>query len=297
VGLDPAGTAGCYRGFLLVEQPLPWPPDASEVPELGLVARLASGAGLRLQLLAPPGPAEAAAGRARRLICYRQVRAGWAGKLARAETVALAPELPKAAEELVHRAAVDDPQVASDVGTDVTDVLVCTHGRRDTCCGNLGTALFGELVEEPLPAPAGGLRLWRTSHTGGHRFAPTSIVLPSGTLWAYADRALLRSAVNADGPVEPALRCYRGCATLGTPAHQALERAVLAEVGWDLLAVPRRAADAGGGRVRLETEGCGVFEGAVREGRRVPQPDCRTPPEQAAKFGVEWEVGSLRQVG
>ena len=45
------------------------------------------------------------------------------------------------------------------------------------------------------------MRLWRTSHTGGHRFAPTFIVLPFATLWAWADPLLLRRVVAQEGPV------------------------------------------------------------------------------------------------
>src|ERR1700722_15059514 len=47
--LDPVGTAGHYQGFLLVEQPLPWPADISQIPELAEVAGIAEGANLRLQ--------------------------------------------------------------------------------------------------------------------------------------------------------------------------------------------------------------------------------------------------------
>ena len=47
--LDPIGSAGYYDGFLLVEQPLPWPADVSEMPELAEVAKVAYGARLRLQ--------------------------------------------------------------------------------------------------------------------------------------------------------------------------------------------------------------------------------------------------------
>ena len=48
-------------------------------------------------------------------------------------------------------------------------LLVCTHGGRDRCCGSDGTRLFQALFPPP------GVRVWRTSHTAGHRFAPTAI--------------------------------------------------------------------------------------------------------------------------
>ena len=55
-GLDPVGNAGHYEGFLLVEQPLPWPFDVSTVPELVDVAELAASAGLRLQTVMQVSP-------------------------------------------------------------------------------------------------------------------------------------------------------------------------------------------------------------------------------------------------
>ena len=140
------------------------------------------------------------------------------------------------------------------------------------------------------------VRLWRTSHTGGHRFAPTALVLPSATLWAWADPALVDQVVSEQGPVSNVVSRYRGCATVGLPAHQAVEKSVLAEVGWPLLSSWRRASELGDGWVRLETGAAGTWEARVVEGRHVPQPDCRTAPELASKQSVEWVVDALRQV-
>ena len=144
--------------------------------------------------------------------------------------------------------------------------------------------------------PAPEVRVWRTSHTGGHRFAPTALVLPSATLWAWADVALLDRVVGARGPVSEVVSRYRGCATLGPPPHQAVEKSVLAEVGWPLLSSWRLSSNLGDGWVRLATEVAGTWEGRVAEGRHVPQPECRTPPELASKQGVEWVVEELHQV-
>jgi hypothetical protein len=327
--LDPVGNAGYYEGFLLVEQPLPWPFDVSTVPDLVEVAELAASAGLRLQTVmrvSPPSqgqqgrpePDEAGEGqwadedtslpyldvdvgvdldldlgpeRPRRVICYRTARPGWAGPLVRSERLASAGSLVDEAAALVNTSPL--PANSGDISPAVTDILVCTHGRRDGCCGARGIELLNELVRQP--AFGMPVRFWRTSHTGGHRFAPTAIVLPAGTLWAWADPPLLRDVATARGDLGPLLSRYRGCATVGSPGAQALERAVLAELGWDLFASPRRADDLGDGTVRLDTELAGTWEATVREGRRVPQPDCRTPPELAKKQGVEWVVEGLRQ--
>jgi hypothetical protein len=175
----------------------------------------------------------------------------------------------------------------------VVDVLVCTHGRRDTCCGAMGTNLFSELAGGRMTAP--GVRLWRTSHTGGHRFAPTALVLPSATLWAWADPELLEQVARGSQSLDGLLPRYRGCATLGPPGHQALEGAVLEQVGWGLISVPRRSTGQADGVVRLETEGFGDWEAVARPGRRVPQPDCHTDPALAFKVNVEWVVEGLHR--
>lgn len=309
-GLVPVGTAGHYQGFLLVEHPLPWPEDISELPELAKVGALASEVGARLQAVFPSlspldglmanatvdGPADPDT--PRRLVYYRSGRPGWAAPLLRAEAEAAPGELATVAEALLAGAAPGGPEELGplpDGGGETVDVLVCTHGRRDACCGQRGTQLFAELA--PLwPAGQGRHRLWRTSHTGGHRFAPTFLVLPSATLWAYADPELATVVAGAEGAIEDVLPRYRGCAVLGPPHHQALEKAVAEVVGWPLLASGRRSIERPDSLVRLETETAGDWEAVVRKGRSVPQPECHTPPQLAAKKGTEWVVEGLRRV-
>ncbi len=63
--LDPVGSAGYYDGFLLVEQPLPWPFDVASQPELVEVAEVAASARLRLQAVIPVGGTERRRGRGR----------------------------------------------------------------------------------------------------------------------------------------------------------------------------------------------------------------------------------------
>lgn len=70
-------------------------------------------------------------------------------------------------------------------------VLVCTHGRRDVCCAVKGRSLAAILahankdVEIPL--------VWETSHTKGHRFAPSVLLMP----WGYSFGRLIPEAGEA----------------------------------------------------------------------------------------------------
>lgn len=96
-------------------------------------------------------------------------------------------------------------------------VLVCTHAHRDACCARLGRPLLEDLVAVADPS-----RIWETTHLGGHRFAPTCLVLPSQVVYGRVapDRVSeLADAVSAD-EVLPDL--MRGRTTLA-PALQAAE--------------------------------------------------------------------------
>lgn len=55
-------------------------------------------------------------------------------------------------------------------------LLVCTHGKRDRCCAVKGRPLAGGLHRK-YPE-----EVWESSHTKGHRFAPSMILLP----WNYS---------------------------------------------------------------------------------------------------------------
>jgi len=288
-GVDPVGTAGSYHGFLLLEWPLPWPRDLSEVPALEPVHAALAGTGLRLQGLVPLF----GDGEARRVICYRRPRGtGFAG-YERAEHLVPEERVVDAAIELA-RGGDGDPAWARAPITD--DVLVCTHGRRDVCCGSQGTALVLELSADPTRF-GGSIRLWRTSHTGGHRFAPTGIVLPQGTVWAHLDADALRRITRREGPLDDLLPRYRGCPAVGPPAVQALEREAFAEIGWEWLDWHRwgEAGDDGTATVTGESPGGDrrTWTAEVEVARMVPVPECGLPIDAAKKSEPELRVRAV----
>jgi hypothetical protein len=65
-------------------------------------------------------------------------------------------------------------------------VLVCAHGRHDTCCAVRGRPLAAALAAE-LPE-----RTWEASHVGGCRFAAALVLLPHGVV--------LGAVAPEDGP-------------------------------------------------------------------------------------------------
>ncbi len=129
--------------------------------------------------------------------------------------------------------------------------LVCTNGKRDRCCAELGRPVAALLAER---WPDGA---WETTHLGGHRFSSTLMALPSGVTLGRLD---LADAVAACEQVEAGtvpLPWARGRA--GRPGlEQARELHVLAggDPDDELVAVP--------GPVRRQSCGDDKVKGTTR---------------------------------
>ena len=85
-------------------------------------------------------------------------------------------------------------------------LLVCTNGRRDVCCARRGRVVTSAFVPGGFTTAAPD-QVWETSHTGGHRFAPTAVLLPWGRVLARLDPELAAGALDAaaSGTLAPAL--------------------------------------------------------------------------------------------
>ena len=73
-------------------------------------------------------------------------------------------------------------------------LLVCANGRRDRCCGHEGGRLADALWRGPHAD-----RVLTCTHLGGHRFAPTALLLPVGALHGRLDERQRRGPADA-GP-------------------------------------------------------------------------------------------------
>jgi hypothetical protein len=76
------------------------------------------------------------------------------------------------------------------------------------------------------------VRVWRATHFGGHRFAPTFLDLPSGRYWGRVTPQDASALLHQAQPAESFRHLYRGSATLPDPLTQAIEAELLAHVGW-----------------------------------------------------------------
>ncbi len=209
-----AGTAPHAPRWVCLEHRGAWPNEILGHPDPAIVdfARRTLAAGMRLLLIRRHGrrPED---GPAKVLLADTTVGASSITRLAVSSSAELADlPLPAAGEQLPGT-AVRNPLL-----------LICAHGRRDRCCALDGRALAAAMADADEPD------VWECSHLGGHRFAPTALVLPTGYLYGYLDPATAGSARKAAAAAEMEVDRCRGRCTW-TPAGQVAELAVRAATG------------------------------------------------------------------
>jgi hypothetical protein len=88
---------------------------------------------------------------------------------------------------------------------------------------------------------AGGeCRVWRSTHFGGHRFAPTVLDFPEGRFWGFLDPERGESLILRRGEAAALGDSYRGWASYAEPKMQVLEREALIREGWAWTTWPQR---------------------------------------------------------
>jgi hypothetical protein len=237
-GEDPAGTGTPFTGYLLVEVAPPWKYDVGEsrrFPEgLWEAVKGLWDAGIVEKFTAiMPDPEYSREGHTR-VILLRRPSAPFFAAYEKEEYLAPEGEVVALVEALAKEP--DGPSRFARYREDeprIRDILVCTHGSHDVCCGRFGYSLYEELRQEYAAASEGRLRVWRTSHLGGHRFAPNLIDLPEGRYWGHLEPEALENLVLRNGPVSEMRRFYRGWAGFGGKFEQIAEREILVREGWE----------------------------------------------------------------
>ncbi len=282
-GESALGTAVAADRFVLVELPLPWPADIAEHPLLAEMLRDAPTGGAKVRVLALR--CEQGCGEDHQVICYWRDPAEPFAGYRRCEGSVDRSGLAEAV-----RGFVSGEGLTAEPCADVHDLLLCTHGSRDRCCAKLG----GRLYEDLRGHTPESLRVWRTSHTGGHRFAPTGLTFPDGFAWAALDAEVATAMVTRSLPVERALAHLRGCAAMKSGLLQVADAQGFAQHGWQWTQIPRLANivedDGAVASVRVEfaaDEVAGEITATVERGRTLPIAACGEPIEAASKQTTE----------
>ena len=255
------GTASTVKSFLLVEDPGPWGVEALRD------ARMAGHVKRGMRQLATRSRV--------RVLLIRRHRGAVRGGPRQVFAAYADPDHPwletttAADEDALLGLDFDALGRGASPGLDPVSgsvLCVCTHGRHDVCCAELGRPLASALhASHPEET-------WEVSHIGGDRFAGNVLVLPEGLYYGRVpvDRATALARTHLDGRLE--LDLLRGRSGLPLPAQVAeveLRRG-LGETRNDAVrvtAVTRTGEDTS---VRLEASGS-PYTVRVRTGRTAEE--------------------------
>ncbi|MGW4287340.1 sucrase ferredoxin [Streptomyces sp. NPDC004673] len=235
-----SGTAAMATTWLLLEQPGPWGAKALTASHLDPVVgraleAAAEDTGVRVALIRRPGRhADPGTPPVRQVYVAHTVPGNvWLygtttrdpRQLLGLDFAALGAGDPRSfASVLGGRPETGDPLA-----------LVCTNGKRDRCCALLGRPLAAELTASDVPG------VWEVTHLGGHRFAPTVLVLPYGYAYARAEAHTVKEALYRAQDGQVLLEDCRGRSAWDRPGQAAelAVRSATAEYTADALHVVR----------------------------------------------------------
>lgn len=277
-----AGSASPAATWLCIEQPGPWGRDALVQSHLDVgigreLSERAKGTGVRVVLMRRPGNHPDR---------HRPIP----------RHVYLAHTAP--ANTWLERATVHDPKELIDLdfarigagepaglgdrGT-APLLLICTNARRDVCCAARGRPIAAAL------APVYRDDVWECTHIGGHRFAPTGLLLPTGYSYGLLDLASASRLLSRhDGVV---LDNCRGRSTWSPPGQVAelTVRTAIAERDPDAVRVA--GVESGADRWRVTVSHVDgrrwLLEVVERPAGHARSPSCGADPKPAMIMTAE----------
>lgn len=243
-GDDSIGQARSYDHQLFLEAPLPWVfnfVESDKVPAgVADVIAAAIADGADVNVLGAVPDAEYSVEGKRHVFYFHLPQEGLYSQYEKNHYL-----LPDADVAGLINAILSEPDKLSTYDSvkvadeDVREMFVCTHGARDACCGTFGYPVFQKIRDEYAGRAELNMRVWRTSHTGGHRFAPTVLDFPEGRYWARLDSGWLESALYRTGSIEAMRPHVRGWSGLGR-MEQIVDREITQREGWPWTAYLKR---------------------------------------------------------
>lgn len=254
-GFQPIGTAPTYLAHLVVECEVPWArevTDSATFPTgVGEVVERAAADGMEPRITGlMPDPEYAQAGLTR--LFYYAHTDGESPTYAKREFLVPPARLPELAAALLYDDDTRRFGAYEQATGHIRELLVCNHGSRDRCCATFGFEIYRELREVYARSQPDALRVWRCSHLGGHRMAPTLLDFPEGRYYAYVTAASLPNLIAREGSFAELDSQYRGWSRL-SPLEQAAEHAVLQTEDWPWTTY----------RVQSDVEASGADDGSV----------------------------------
>ncbi|MGD1949577.1 MAG: sucrase ferredoxin [Leptolyngbyaceae cyanobacterium] len=232
-GEDPIGSTRQYDCWIVVEVPLPWDmahwqQDPAMRPIIGLIEHLIVKQGIKLRPLAIAPDSEYSHPGYTRVLYYHRPTQLF-NQYDKQEYLVPDNQVYSLLVALFQTPERLPDFVAYQQVVTTRDLLICTHGNVDVACSRFGNPIYQTLRDDYSSTD---LRVWRCSHFGGHRFAPTLIDLPTGQFFGHLEISHLDSLVHRQGEWSELRMCYRGWSGL-SQFEQIAERDIWMQLGWD----------------------------------------------------------------
>ncbi len=296
---DPIGSAPGHTRYIFVEVPLPWSHNVEQSAHfpagLNETLKHCTDQGCKFRLQAFCSESQSTSSGFTRVFDMRlteQPRARY-DKL---EFVVANDRL----NELVQVLLIDESRLpefkefAQPSTASAREIFVCTHGSHDQCCGKFGYTIYKEIEHQYTSSLENPIRVWRTSHIGGHRHAPTLIDFPEGRYWGQITVEVLDHVLLHKGDFSDIAGKYRGLAGIDA-FSQVAERELFIREGWAWIdyhkqaIVLRRANDEA--RVRWEYKSqdgtrTGEYEVDVYISGTVVSSGCGSESSEIAQYSI-----------
>ncbi|UKO96916.1 sucrase ferredoxin [Nostoc sp. UHCC 0870] len=228
---DPIGTAINRQYYILIEVPPPWtsqPLDSKNIPsKLQDLQSDIDEAACYIRLVFIYNPNYYQTGRTR-LIIYYQTEEIYSGYNKKEYILSDIND----AVPIIQKCIKNENLESEDTNIQTRDFLVCTHGSHDKCCAKYGNPFYRQALATVEDLSLSHVRVWQSSHFGGHRFAPTMIELPEGRYYARLDQKSFTSILTRTGDIQCLKKVYHGWGILPWQV-QILERELMLKYNWD----------------------------------------------------------------
>ncbi|MBD2629189.1 sucrase ferredoxin [Trichormus variabilis] len=231
IGEEIIGSASNYQTYILVECPQPWISEAFKskwVPDnLRVLVEEVQRSKLPIRFLLIAND-ESHKIETTTLLIY-QKQQGLSNGYSKQEFKL--PNIEQVAGVVRKWLSGDSPDYQ--VETSITrDILVCSHGSHDQCCARYGNPFYFYAKNTIADLNLDHVRMWKSTHFGGHRFAPTAIDFPEARYYGVLDQDSFRAILTRTGDIQFLNKVYRGWGILPS-ALQILEREIILQQGWD----------------------------------------------------------------
>ncbi|BBH53439.1 sucrase ferredoxin [Fluviispira sanaruensis] len=112
------------------------------------------------------------------------------------------------------------------------ELFICTHGERDHCCGKYGLEVYEKFRNENKKSAKPLFRIWKSSHIGGHRFAPTFFEAPSMRWYGLFNLESIPHFLQRDENYFTIDNNYRGVSGINNSFAQIAEKEIFKKYAW-----------------------------------------------------------------